>query len=162
MKNLSIIAAIGKNNELGYKNRLIWDIKEDLQFFKKKTTNAYVVMGSKTYLSLPGKLKNRKYIILTLEPLEVDEDVLLFNDLEKLLEHIKLINEEIFIIGGGQIYKLFLPYASKMYLTEIDATEDGADTYFPEINNSEWKCIKGEQLEESNIKYSHNEYIRKN
>ena len=129
---ISIIAAIGKNRELGRGNDLIWHIKEDLKNFKNLTMGKYIVMGKNTYESLPKHLEGRKYIVLSSSLSEI-ENGLLFNDFNKLLEFIKDVDEEVMIIGGARIYKLFLPFADKLYLTEIDS-EEKADVYFPDFN----------------------------
>lgn len=105
---ISIIAAIGKNRELGRGNDLIWHIKEDLKNFKNLTMGKYIVMGKNTYESLPKHLEGRKYIVLSSSLSEI-ENGLLFNDFNKLLVFIKDVDEEVIIIGGASIYKLFLP-----------------------------------------------------
>ena len=124
---ISIIAAVGKNNALGRGNDLIWHIKEDLKNFKDLTMGKYIVMGKNTYKSLPRHLEGRKYIVLS-SSLDNIDDGMLFKDFNKLLEFVKNLDEEIMIIGGASIYKLFLPYANKLYLTEIDS-EEQADVY---------------------------------
>lgn len=162
MKNLSLIAAIGKNNELGYNNDLIWRIKEDLQFFKNKTMNSSIIMGRKTYKSMPPKLVGRKYIVLSKDNV-FDEELTVFNDLKTIVMYIKNNpDEEFYVIGGGQVYKLFLPLVSSMHLTEINQIFSKADTFFPEINYEEWEKQSGEILEDSNIEYVHSLYLRKN
>ena len=151
MENISIIAAIGKNNELGKDNNLLWHIKEDLQNFKKLTMNKKIVMGANTYKSLPKKLDGREYIILS-SSLE-DTNALIFRDFHNLLEYINLLDEEVMIIGGASIYKLFLPYARKLYLTEIDKSAD-ADVYFPEFDKDKYNKKVLKEGNDNNIKYS--------
>ena len=151
MENISIIAAIGKNNELGKDNDLLWHIKEDLQNFKKLTMNKKIVMGANTYKSLPKKLDGREYIILS-SSLE-DTNALIFRDFHNLLEYINTLDEEVMIIGGASIYKLFLPYARKLYLTEIDKSAD-ADVYFPEFDKDKYKKKVLKEGNDNNIKYS--------
>lgn len=147
---ISIIAAIGKNNELGKDNKLIWHLKKDLEYFKKNTWGKKIVMGAKTYYSLPKKLENRSYIVLS-KSIDNIENGLVFHDFLDLLSYLKNMDEEVMIIGGASIYKMFLPYADKLYLTEIDASSD-ADAYFPSFLKSEYKKTIIEEVDE-NIKY---------
>lgn len=156
---ISIIAAIGKNRELGRGNDLIWHIKEDLKNFKNLTMGKYIVMGKNTYESLPKHLEGRKYIVLSSSLSEI-ENGLLFNDFNKLLEFIKDVDEEVMIIGGASIYKLFLPFADKLYLTEIDS-EEKADVYFPDFNKEDYKCNVVSTNEVDGLKYSFVIYERK-
>lgn len=156
---ISIIAAIGKNRELGRGNDLIWHIKEDLKNFKNLTMGKYIVMGKNTYESLPKHLEGRKYIVLSSSLSEI-ENGLLFNDFNKLLEFIKDVDEEVMIIGGASIYKLFLPFADKLYLTEIDS-EEKADVYFPDFNKEDYECNVVSTNEVDGLKYSFVLYERK-
>lgn len=156
---ISIIAAIGKNKELGRGNDLIWHIKEDLKNFKNLTMGKYTVMGKNTYESLPKHLEGRKYIVLSSSLSEI-ENGLLFNDFNKLLEFIKDVDEEVMIIGGASIYKLFLPFADKLYLTEIDS-EEKADVYFPNFNKEDYECNVVSTNEVDGLKYSFVIYERK-
>ena len=156
---ISIIAAIGKNNALGRGNDLIWHIKEDLKNFKNLTMGKYIVMGKNTYESLPKHLEGRKYIVLSSSLSEI-ENGLLFNDFNKLLEFIKDVDEEVMIIGGASIYKLFLPFADKLYLTEIDS-EEKADVYFPDFNKEDFECNVVSTNEVDGLKYSFVIYERK-
>lgn len=156
---ISIIAAIGKNRELGRGNDLIWHIKEDLKNFKNLTMGKYIVMGKNTYESLPKHLEGRKYIVLSSSLSEI-ENGLLFNDFNKLLEFIKDVDEEVIIIGGASIYKLFLPFSDKLYLTEIDS-EEKADVYFPDFNKEDYECNVVSTNEVDGLKYSFVIYERK-
>lgn len=155
---ISIIAAIGKNNELGKDNNLIWHIKEDLANFKKLTTGKKIVMGSNTYHSLPKKLEGRTYIILSKSITNI-EGATIFSDFNELLDYLKSLDEEIMVIGGASIYKLFLPYADKLYLTEIDAAA-AADVYFPIFNKNDFNIVKIENRTDDNLKYKFVEYVR--
>ena len=161
MSNITIIAAIGKNNELGKNNKLIWHVKEDLQFFKEKTINKSIVMGINTFKSLPKILPQRKHIILTHQDIEISSDILIFHDLNSLLEYIDIMPEEFMIIGGASIYRQFINYTNQMYLTEIDASDKMADTYFPNFAKDEWLCKCLSEHEDNNIKYKHLVYTRK-
>lgn len=157
---ISMIAAIGKNNELGKNNDLIWHLKEDMKFFKKKTMNHNVVMGRKTYESLPGGLPGRKIIVLSTKP--VDKEVIVFDNINNIVDKYKNNEEEIFICGGASIYKQFLPYADKLYLTEIDSEDKEADTFFPEFQKDNWNKSLIEEHNQKDIKYAMYLYERKN
>lgn len=130
----SIIAAVGKNNELGKKGGLVFHIKEDMKFFKETTTGHTVVMGFKTWESLPKKLPNRKNIVITFEEFEGPDECV--TDLEKFIKENESTDEEIFIIGGGSIYAQFLEHAKKLYLTEVDGEDKDADVFFPTFDKT--------------------------
>ncbi len=160
MKNISMIAAIGKNNELGKDNDLIWHIKEDLQFFKEKTIGKPVVMGIKTLESLPKLLPERKHIVLTRRNLDLGDEITILHSKEELIDYALEHPEEIMIIGGASIYNQMIDISDTMYLTEIDA-EAEADCYFPEFDKSEWNSEVLCSHEDNNIKYKHLVYTRK-
>ena len=155
---ISIIAAIGKNNELGKDNDLIWHIKEDLANFKRVTMGKKIVMGANTYKSLPKKLEGREYIILS-HSLKNIENGTVFSNFEDLLNYLQSLDEEVMIIGGASIYKTFLPYADKLYLTEIDASED-AQVYFPEVDYNKFKMVNDVLSQDGDLKYRFREYVR--
>ena len=134
---ISIIAAIGKNNELGLNNDLIWHLPNDLKYFKEKTMNQIIVMGYNTFVSLGRILPNRKHVVLTFEKIRLPLDVIQFNNLEDLNNYIK--DKDVFIIGGASMYKQFIDKADKLYLTEIDDECIDADTFFPLFDKSKWK-----------------------
>ena len=157
----TIIAAVGKNLELGKNGELIWHLTSDLKFFKEKTTGHKIFMGRKTFLSLPKKLPNREHFVLTSSENNVDCDINIVNNLEKYINENKDSNEEIFVIGGAQVYKQMLPYVAKMYLTEIEDVFPEADVYFPTFDKSKYIRTVLYQNEDNGIKYSHVEYIRK-
>lgn len=160
--SISMIAAIGKNNELGKDNNLIWHLPEDLKFFKETTTGHTIVMGMNTLNSLPRKLKNRRYIVITTKNIELDPDIKVVHSIDELLEYINTLDEETFIIGGASIYNQMIDYSDKMYLTEVDATCEDTDVYYPRFNKDEWEEeLLSEHVTEDNIKYSHKIYKRK-
>lgn len=159
MANIILIAAIGKNRELGKDNNLIWHIKEDLKFFKENTMGHIIVMGYNTYESLPGLLPGRRHIILTHRDINI-EGVKVFHSLNELLEYLKNIDEDIYIIGGATIYKQFMPYGNELLLTEIDAACSSADVYFPKWNNEEFTKEIISKID-SDIPYRHIRYRRK-
>ncbi len=133
---ISIIAAIGKNNEIGKKNGLLWNLPADLKHFKDLTSGHVIVMGQKTFESIGRPLPNRKNIVLTSDKnyLRYSVDVVhSLTELDDLLKKISGPEEEIFIIGGGQVYKSFMDKADKLYITHVDAEFPEADTFFPDI-----------------------------
>ena len=158
--NINLIAAIGKNYELGMNNDLIWRIKEDLQFFKQTTVGHPVVMGRKTFESLPKILPGRKNIVISTRDIKNNE-IEVYKSIRDFLIKYQNSNEDIFIIGGASIYNSFVELASNMYLTEIEAEEKNADVYFPKFNINEWNKEIISKHEENNIKYNHVLYKRK-
>lgn len=146
---ISIIAAIGKNRELGYKNQLLWHIPEDLKRFRKLTEGHVVVMGRKTYESIGKPLPNRTNIIISrsLENMG-SKDVVVVSSLEEALSRAKALEKrgEVFIIGGGQVYSQALRYADWLYLTKVNK-EAKADTYFPEYEHIFIKIVNKERGE---------------
>jgi len=155
MKNLIIIAAIGKNNELGKNSDLIWKIKGDMKFFKETTTGHTLVMGKNTFFSLPGLLPNRKHIVLTYSSNNVfPNEVTVIHSIEEFDTLSKSIDDDIFVIGGASIYKQFIDKIDMMYLTEIDAECKTADVYFPEFNKQDYDVeILEEHDDEPNYKH---------
>ena len=154
----SIIAAVGKNNALGKNNDLIFHIKEDMDFFRKTTTGHKVVMGSKTWYSLPAKLKNRENIVVSEEIIpKADKTV---SDLEDYIAKNIDTPEEIFIIGGGSIYAQFLPYAKHLYLTEVDESPE-ADVFFPEFDRRNYRRKTIKHGNQGELKYTFVKYTKK-
>jgi len=161
MKNLIIIAAIGKKNELGFENDLVWRIPEDLAFFRATTMGHYILMGRKTYESMPKNLPGRKYLVLS-RKLEDTDGVQTFGDVDSFLEFAKTVDEDIYIVGGGSVYSMLLPCVHKMILTEIDAVAPNADVFFPRFNKQDWSMktvLRGTSFED--VKYSRKIYTRK-
>ena len=131
----SIIAAIGKNRELGKNNDLIWSLPGDLKFFKEVTTGHTVLMGKNTFYSLPKVLPNRKNIVITDEYID-NSEIEQFNSLEAFYDKYQDSDEVVFIIGGGMMYRQFVDIADELYLTEIDASDNEAQTYFPSFDKN--------------------------
>lgn len=155
----TIIAAIGKNRELGRDNKLLWSLKGDLKFFKEKTTNHTIIMGRKTFESLGRLLPNRKHVVISSSN-NFPEEVDVYNNIESLLSYYKDTSEELFIIGGAKIYSEFIDYATKMYLTLVDGEFD-ADVYFPMFDESVWTKTVLSENEENGLKYKHVLYEKK-
>ena len=156
----SLIVAVGENNEIGKNNQLLWHIPEDLKNFKKITMGKTVIMGKNTYKSIGKPLPNRKNIVLSRNPLEIEEKIKedrkkyenentkleFYDNFLKVINKYKNLDEEIFIIGGGQIYEksLELGIVKRIYMSHIDFSDADADAYFPKINLEEWIIITKE------------------
>ena len=138
---ISLIVAIGFNNQIGLNGKLPWYSKEDLQYFKDKTMKHMVVMGRKTFEGLPNKLVGRTIIVLS-KTLKNIEDVLIASSIQEVMDMAKQGNEsELFISGGESIYKQFIDMADKIYLSKINY--DGpSDTYFPTIDETKWQKVE--------------------
>lgn len=160
MKNITMIAAVGKNLELGKDNELLWRIPEDLQFFKQQTVGKKIVMGKKTLDSLPGLLPKRTHIVLTHQEIEPSERLMVFHDITELKAYLQQLREEVMIIGGAQIYQQFIDDADKLVLTEIDGEKE-ADVYFPSFDKNEWNQEVLCEHQHEDIKYKHLVYTRK-
>ena len=158
---ISIIAAIGENNELGKNNDLIWHLPNDLKFFKSVTTGKTVLMGRNTFWPLPKVLPNRTNIVITDMDEDYPKEVVIYNSIEAFLEDYKNTEEDVFIIGGASIYSQFINIADKIYLTEVAATCDDAQVYFPQFDKEQYeKDIVG-QNEDNGISYKHVLYKRR-
>ena len=160
---LSIIVAKAKNNVIGKDNKLIWHLSEDLKRFKKLTTGHTIIMGRKTFESLGRILPNRKHVILCNDKqLNIDDENVEIIDDINLLEKYEKSEEENFVIGGATIYKLLMPKAKKMYITQIDKDFEG-DVFFPEIDLKEWNIQnieKGPKDNENDFEYEYITYIK--
>ena len=135
---ISMIFAMGRDNALGYKNKMPWHLPADLAYFKRVTIGQPVIMGRKTFDSLGRPLPGRENIVVTRNKDFSHDGCIVVNSIEKAKELVK--DKEAFIIGGAEIYKAFLPIADRMYITEID-NEFEADTFFPIIDYSKWNLI---------------------
>ncbi len=162
-KNISIIVAIAENYAIGLNNELLWHLSDDLKRFKKITSGHAVMMGRNTFLSLPkGALPNRTNIVITDIPGEEFEACKMAYSINEALE-IAGDNEECFVMGGGMIYKQMMPLAGKLYLTQVHHSFE-ADTYFPEIDFSEWtkkEMEKVEATDKNDFSHTFSVYIRK-
>lgn len=151
---LSIIVAVAKNNVIGKDNQLIWRLSNDLKRFKKLTTGHSILMGRKTYESIGKPLPNRKNLIVTRNENFDVEGAYVFNSIESAIHHAKVTGEEeLFIIGGGEIYKKLLPQTDKLYLTRVHAEPEG-DAFFPTIEETAWQVVN----EEAHLADEKNEY----
>lgn len=159
---LSIIACISQTNRaIGYQNRLLYHIKSDLTRFRELTTGHAIIMGRKTYESLPnGALPHRRNIVVSRSMKEM-EGCEVYPNLDAALKAAEGKTEETFIIGGESIYRQSLPAAHKLYLTVVDDTPQQADAFFPEINPEEWKLIEKEMRNENGLSFSFLTYLKK-
>ncbi|PST82239.1 dihydrofolate reductase [Pedobacter yulinensis] len=148
---VSIIVAMAENRAIGKDNQLLWHLPDDLRHFKKITAQYPVIMGRKTFESIGRALPLRKNIVISRNPQLDIQGVELMNSLETAIE-VAGGAEEIFIIGGAEIYAQALPLADKLYLTTVHSTFD-ADTFFPEIDFSEWESV-GEERHEKDEKHA--------
>ena len=153
---ISIIVVIANNNAIGKDNKLLCHLPNDLKWFKKNTSGHNVIMGRNTFLSLPkGALPNRKNIVITDKANEKFENCTMVHSIEEAKQHFSK-DKENFIIGGASIYKQFLPFADKLYLTRIFHDFE-ADAFFPEINFDNWRLVENidnEPDEKNKYKYS--------
>lgn len=159
---LSIIACISQTNRaIGYQNRLLYHIKSDLTRFRELTTGHAIIMGRKTYESLPnGALPHRRNIVVSRSMKEM-EGCEVYPNLEAALKAAEGKTEETFIIGGESIYRQSLPAAHKLYLTVVDDAPQQADAFFPEINPEEWELIEKEMRNENGLSFSFLTYLKK-
>ncbi len=139
---LNLIVCVDENYGIGYENQLLFNIKQDMEFFKEKTTGNVIVMGSNTLKSLPNSspLKNRVNIVMTSK--NNFEGCICCKDIDELFLTLqKYQNKEIFVIGGEQIYKMLLPYCQKAFITKVSDIKK-ADTFFPNIDKfPNWKIV---------------------
>lgn len=158
--NINLIAAIGKNYELGKDNNLIWRIKGDMKFFKETTMGHPIVMGRKTFESLPKVLPGRSNIVISTSDIQNNE-IELYKSIKEFLDAYKDFNSDIFVIGGASIYSQFIDLATKLYLTEVDAEEQSADVYFPRFDINDWSREVLLEKKEDLLEYKHVLYKRK-
>ena len=142
---ISMIAAVAKNRVIGKDNDLVWDLPDDMKYFMQTTSKHTLLMGRKNYESIPEKfrpLPNRINIVMSRnKSYSVPEEVFLVNNMEDALEIGRQAKEEeFFIIGGGDIYKLGMEYADRLYITEVNSSPEG-DAFFPEWSKKEWKEV---------------------
>ena len=157
---LTMIAAIGKNNELGKDNKLLWHLPQDMKFFREQTKGHTIIMGRKTFESLPGLLPHRHHIVISRSHPDLPKEVEIFDSPDAFIEAYQDTEEEIFVIGGAMIYKEFLPCAYRLLLTEIDQDYD-ADAFFPKFNQEDYTKTILTDITEEGVHYHHIEYKRK-
>ena len=154
---ISAIVAYGNNREIGENNQIPWYLPNDLKWFKKTTLNHHVLMGRKNFESMGKPLPKRTNIVVTRNPFFLATGCLVVHSVEEGIE-LALSHEvdELFIIGGEQIYRYCIPFYDKLYLTEIDIDVPNADTFFPEIDLSNFTCLSSTHYpKDENNKYDH-------
>lgn len=151
---LSIIVAVAENHAIGKDNDLIWYISDDLKRFKRLTTGHTILMGRKTFESLPkGALPNRTNVVITRDESLHFENCIMLHSIEEAIEKYQDSEEEVFIIGGGSIYEKMLPFAQKLFLTKVHQSFE-ADVFFPQIDWNDWQIT----AEENHNKGEKNEF----
>ncbi len=140
---VSQIAAIGTNRELGKSNALLWNLPTEMQYFRATTKGHAVIMGRKTFESIGRALPNRRNIVITRDTNFASEGVEVAHSVDEALALFKDSNEEVFIIGGAQIYGEAMPKTDRLYITRVKSTFD-ADTFYPAFDETEWNKIKSE------------------
>lgn len=162
---LSLIVAVAKNNVIGGNNKLLWHISDDLKRFKAITMNKTIIMGRKTFESLPGILPGRTHIVVTRDKNfnPQHERVKVIHSIDEIIHEYRDNSVEVLIIGGGEIYKQFLPYCDKLYLTKVLKDYEG-DTKFPEIDMMDWFIDYESEIltdEKSGLQYKYLDLDRK-
>jgi dihydrofolate reductase len=147
-----LIAATSQNNALGKDNKIIWHLPDDFKRFKELTSGHHIIMGRKTFESFPKPLPNRTHVVITRQKNYNPEGCIVVNSIEEAFE-ICPKSEDVFLIGGAEIYKLGLPFTDKIELTYINETFE-ADAFFPEIDFSEWK-LNNEEFHPKDEKHAH-------
>lgn len=153
---VSMVVATGPEGEIGYQNKLLWHLPEDLKNFKKITTGKIIVMGRKTYESIGKPLPNRTNVVISRDEnfapagvIVVHDPMMVFDLALETEEELNLSDMELMVIGGGEIYKYFFPYTQKIYQTKV-AYKGPADAFFPKIDLSSWSV----KLKEDHSDYS--------
>ncbi len=161
---ISCIVAKSSNNVIGFENDIPWYLPADLKHFKKITTGHHILMGRKCYKSIGRPLPNRTNMIVTRDPFFVSTGCIVCHSIEEGLEQAHQNGEsEVFVIGGGEIYRQTMGLWDKLYLTEVNLKVKG-DVFFPEIDMGEWKEISRQEFqrdEKNNFAYSYIEFIKK-
>ena len=162
-KDISIIVAIASNNAIGKDNDLLWHISDDLKRFKRLTESHYIIMGKRTYYSLPKRpLPKRVNMVITDIANEQIDNCTMAYSIDEAVEKMDSEKEN-FIIGGGSIYSQFMPLANKLYITKVSQDFE-ADTFFPEISLEEWKLVEKIDIDndpQNAFNYSFETYVRK-
>lgn len=149
---ITMIAAAAENNALGKDNDLVWHLPDDFKRFKRLTSGHHIIMGRKTFESFPKLLPDRTHVIITRKEDYSPENTIVVHSMEEALKVSKL-DEQAFIIGGGEIYKMGMEYADRIELTRVHG-EFEADTHFPEINRNDWELVK-DQYHEKDEKHDY-------
>ena len=141
---ITLIVAMGKNREIGKENQLLWHLPKDLKRFKELTSGHPIIMGRKTYESIGKPLPNRTNIVISRKNDWFEEGILIVGSIKEAVKFAKKIDEEVFVLGGGNIYEQTIDLADKLEVTLVDAVLD-ADTFFPKINEKIWQKTNEER-----------------
>lgn len=164
MGKLSIIAAVAGNGALGKDNDLLWHLPDDLRRFKKITSGHYVIMGKKTYYSMPVRpLPNRVNVVLSRDPDLKLKGAVMARSVDEAVT-ISSSDPEAFVLGGGKVYHQFIGLVDKLYITKVHAIFRDADTFFPAIDEAEWELIEERfppEDEQAELEYSYLTYRRR-
>ncbi len=144
---ISIIVAIAENNAIGKDNKLLWHIRDDLKLFKRTTLGHVIVMGRKSYESIGRPLPGRTNVVVTRNEHYRPDGVEVFSSLKSVFEHFSKTEKEIFVIGGGEIYRQTLETAHILHISHVETRVEDADTYFPEVNWEDWEMTDEEKYE---------------
>ena len=143
---ISLVVAVSENNAIGKNNQLLWHLPNDLKFFKNTTWGGVVIMGRKTFESVNKSLPGRTNIVITKQTHWSAENVIVANSVSDAIQKARDLNfKEIFIIGGGEIYKESMHLADKIYLTKVQTSIEG-DTFFPELETEEWRFLSNKDF----------------
>lgn len=158
---LTLIAAQDRNGAIGHRNAIPWHIPEDLAFFKRETTGDAVIMGRKTWDSLPRKpLPGRLNIVITRSPACYEGEAI-FTSLDRAVETARQAGyDRLYCIGGAEIYRQMMPLADRILLTTVEITAEAADTFFPAIDPAEWRIVDTRILRSTPPACSVSEYVR--
>lgn len=156
--SIKLIAAIGKNRELGKNNSMMWDLPGDMRFFRTTTQGSAVIMGRKTYESIGRPLPKRENIVISRNVGLKIEGVKVVSSLK---DAISAARGDAFIIGGASVYAAAIPIADELILTEIDMEYPGADVFFPEFDSELYERRTIADGKDGEIKYTHASYVRK-
>jgi dihydrofolate reductase len=152
---ISLVVAAAKNNVIGKDNQLVWNLPNDMKFFKNVTWGMPVVMGRKTFEALGKALPGRKNIVLTRQDGWTAKDTIVVKTMDEAKAAVKEMDvKEMMVIGGGEIFKMVMPEAKRIYLTRVDAEPDG-DAFFPEVDPAEWNLVSKKD-HEADAKHAYN------
>lgn len=143
--SITMIAAMDRNRTIGIGNKLPWRLPAEMAYFTRNTIGKAVVMGRKTFESLPKPLKDRVNVVLTRQSDYSPEGCEVVHSVQEAMD--RYGNGELMVIGGADIYAQFLPYADKLLLTEVDTSIEGGDAFFPAFNEDEWERVEAERVE---------------
>lgn len=155
---ITLVVALGKNNEIGKDNQLLWHMPKDLKHFKEITTGHPIVMGRKTYESIGKPLPNRTNIVISRRENWFEEGVLIVGSLKEALKFAQKIDENVMVIGGAEIFKQTIEAADRLEVTFVDSPFD-ADTFFPKIDAKQWNLTQ-EEFHEKDDKNPFDFYFR--